>query len=57
LQSGAAAVIDLIGELDRLDAVLAPKAAAASVPEDRDIFLSAFEHIYSGAPHRNAVRP
>jgi len=57
LQSGAAAVLDLIGELDRLDAVLAPKAAAASVPEDRDIFLSAFEHIYSGAPHRNAVRP
>ena len=51
LRSGAPAVVDLIRELDRLGAVLAPNAAAASVSDDSEPFLSTFEHLYCGAPN------
>ena len=54
LQAGAAAILDLIRELDRLPPVLAAKAAAASVSDDRDDFLSTFEHIYCGAPSHDS---
>jgi hypothetical protein len=37
--------------------VLAPKAATASVTDDRSHFLSTFEHIYSGTPTGGATRP
>ena len=56
LRSGAAAVLGLIRELDRLAAVLTPKAAKASVPDDRQHFLWAFEHIYYG-PNQDAAGP
>ena len=51
LRWGAPAVVDLIRELERLGAVLAPKAATASVSDDREQFLSTFEHIYCGVPN------
>ena len=57
LQAGVAAILDLMRELDRLGEVLAPKAATASVPDDRSHFLSTFEHIYSGAPKDGTTRP
>lgn len=50
LRSGVPAVIDLIRELDRLGAVLARKAGAVSVSDDREQFLSTFKQIYYGAP-------
>ena len=51
LRSGAPAVVDLIRELDRLGAVLARNTVAATVSDDRESFLSTFEHLYCGAPN------
>jgi hypothetical protein len=46
LQAGAAPVVELIRELDRLTETLAKKALIADFPGDRLRFLTAFQHIY-----------
>ena len=46
LRAGAAAVFDLVQELDRLTALLPQKAAAADLAGDRARFLASFQRMY-----------
>ncbi len=46
LQVGAAPIVELIRELDRLTETLAKKTPIADFPADRMRFLTAFQHIY-----------
>ncbi len=49
LQAGAAPIVELIRELDRLTETLAKKAPIADLPSDRIRFMTAFRHIYLSA--------
>ena len=49
LRSGAAAVVEVARELDRLTATLSHKAALGDVAGDRERFLATFRRIY--LPH------
>jgi hypothetical protein len=49
LRAGAAAVFEVIRELDRLTIALSAKAPAADLAGDTARFMAAFRHIYLGA--------
>jgi hypothetical protein len=49
LRSTVAAVIDLLRELDRLDAALSGATRRDQAGADREVFAAAFERIYCPA--------